>query len=177
MQSSKRQHLAARILTIALLFAAVAACGGGGEQATTDTGAGAASTQTAAAGPASGEQLYQRCATCHMPDGKGMPGTYPPLAGSEYANASNPAVPIRIVLHGMQGPVTVAGTEYNSIMPAYGTGVEMSDEEVAAVLTYVRSQWGNNASPVTAEQVATERGASRTATGPVTAQELQPLMQ
>lgn len=177
MQAWKGQHRAGRILSTALLLAAVAACGGGGEEATTDTGAGAAATQTAAAGPASGEQLYQRCATCHMPDGKGMPGTYPPLAGSEFATSANVAVPIRVVMHGMQGPVTVAGAEYNSIMPAYGTGVEMSDEEVAAVLTYVRSQWGNNASPVTAEQVATERAATRTATGPVTAEELKPLMQ
>lgn len=177
MQARKRQHLAGRILSSALLIAAVAACGGGGEQqAATDTGAGAAATQTAAAGPASGEQIYQRCATCHMPDGKGMPGTYPPLAGAEYATAANPAVPIRVVIHGLQGPVTVAGTEYNSIMPAYGTGVEMSDEEVAAVLTYVRSQWGNNASPVTAEQVAQERAATRSATGPATAQELDAMM-
>ena len=109
-------------------------------------------------------------------DGEGLPGAFPPLAGSEWVTAANPAVPIRTVLHGMQGPVTVKGTEYNGLMPAYGTGIEMSDEEVAAVLTYVRQSWGNDASAITAEQVAAERAAPRSASGPVTAEELRSLM-
>jgi mono/diheme cytochrome c family protein len=76
----------------------------------------------------------------------------------------------------MQGPVTVKGTRYDGLMPAYGTGVEMSDDEVAAVLTYVRQSWGNAASAVTPQDVARERAAARAATGPVTAEELRPLM-
>lgn len=177
MRERHGQHLAGRMQMAALFLAAtLAACGGGeeAEQAATDTMA--APAEQVAAGPMTGEQVYQRCATCHQPDGKGLPGTYPPLTGSEYVTASNPAVPIRVVLHGLQGPITVAGTQYNSIMPAYGTGVEMSDEEVAAVLTYVRSSWGNTASPVTAQQVAAERSATRTSTGPATAQELDAML-
>jgi mono/diheme cytochrome c family protein len=75
----------------------------------------------------------------------------------------------------MQGPLTVKGTEYNGLMPAYGTGIEMSNEEVAAVLTYVRQSWGNTASAVTPQDVATER-AAQTTKDAVTAEELKPLM-
>ena len=136
----------------------------------------AAAPEGAAAGAGAGAELYQRCVTCHQANGEGLPGAFPPLAGSEWATAANPAVPIRIVLHGMQGPVTVKGAEYNGLMPAYGTGIEMTDEEVAAVLTYVRQSWGNSASAVTAQQVAAERAAPRSATGPTTAEELRSLM-
>jgi mono/diheme cytochrome c family protein len=114
--------------------------------------------------------------TCHQADGQGLAGTFPPLAGSEYATAANPAVPIRIVLRGMQGPVTVKGVQYNGVMAPFGTGVELSDEQVAAVLTYVRTSWGNAASPITAQQVAAERPAARAAGGAVTAEELRPLL-
>lgn len=165
----------AAILPLVLL----AACGGGDKQPAGDTGAAAqtaAAPAAAAGGAQSGEQVYQRCMTCHQANGAGIPGTYPPLAGSEYANAANPAVPIRVVLHGLQGPVTVKGQQFNGLMPAYGTGIEMSDAEVAAVLTYVRSSFGNSASEVTAEQVAKERAAQRTQTGAATAAELDALM-
>lgn len=178
MHERQRQHLARRMQAVGFLLAAsIAACGGGGEQeqASVDTST-AAPAEQVATGPASGEQVYQRCATCHQPNGQGLPGTYPPLVGSQYVTASNVAVPIRVVIHGLQGPITVAGQQYNSVMPPYGTGVEMSNEEVAAVLTYVRSQWGNNAGPVTPEQVATERAATRAASGPTTAQELDEML-
>jgi mono/diheme cytochrome c family protein len=114
--------------------------------------------------------------SCHQATGQGIPGTYPALAGSEYAANANPAVPIRIVLHGLQGPITVKGTTYNSLMPAYGLGVVMTDEEVAAVLTYVRSSWGNSASAITAAEVAAERQATASHTGAMTAELLKPLM-
>lgn len=165
-----------------LLVAVLIACGGDQQQPPPDTVAGvspgpvAAAPAGAPAGGGGGAELYQRCATCHQANGDGLPGAFPPLAGSEWATAANPAVPIRIVLHGMQGPVTVKGTEYNGLMPAYGTGVAMADEEVAAVLTYVRQSWGNSASAVTPQQVAAERAATRSATGPVAAEQLRPLM-
>lgn len=174
-RSNRRTGRAAGILTLIVLFG----CGGGGERPAADTAGSAGAVAAAPAAPAAaggGEALYQRCVTCHQPNGEGMAGNFPPLAGSEYATASNVAVPIRIVLHGMQGPVTVKGVEYNGVMPAYGTGQEMSDDEVASVLTYVRQSWGNSASAVTAAQVAAERAASRSAAGPVTAQELRPLL-
>ncbi len=107
-----------------------------------------------------GKKLFNNaaCNTCHQVTGMGVPGTYPPLAGSEWVLGSEERV-IRIVLHGLQGPVTVKGTTFNAAaMPAFGkvagSGYNWSDDKIAAVLTYVRQEWGNNAGPITAEQVA-----------------------
>lgn len=133
-------------------------------------------TRVAMATPAGGEvvdgaALFQRCATCHQLTGQGAPGAYPPLAGSEIA--TGPAsIPIRIVLRGLSGPLTVKGAQFNGLMPAYGVGVEMSDEEVAAVLTYVRTSFGNTASAVAPEDVARERAAIASKTGSWTTAEL-----
>ncbi|HUF65887.1 MAG TPA: cytochrome c [Gemmatimonadaceae bacterium] len=158
------------------LFPALLACGGADRQPADAEPAGTAAAGAAAAG--SGEQLYQqRCVSCHQANGQGLAGAFPPLVGSEYALAANKAVPIRVVLHGMQGPVTVKGVQYNGVMPPGGAGIAMSDEETAAVLTYVRSAWGNSASAVTPQEVAAERAAPRSATGPTTAEELAPLLQ
>lgn len=162
-----------------VLVPALIACGGA-ERQSSDPGAAAGAPAVAAGAPApgSGEQLYQqRCVTCHQANGEGLAGAFPPLVGSEYALAANVAVPIRIVLNGMQGPVTVKGVQYNGIMPPGGAGIALSDEEAAAVLTHVRSAWGNSASAITPQQVATERAAPRAATGPTTAEELSPLLQ
>jgi len=105
------------------------------------------------------------CATCHQATGMGVPGVYPPLVKSEWANGSEERV-IRILLHGLQGPIKVEGKDYNSVMPAIGPGgYNFSDEKIAAVLTYVRQEWGNNAPPVTKEKVAeirTKAAAGRT---------------
>ena len=177
MHDSGRSFSIARGSYGALLLAMVTACAAGDQAA--DERQDTATPQTAAsAAPAagSGEALYQRCVTCHQPNGEGLTGAFPPLAGSEFATAANPAIPIRVVLHGMQGPVTVKGQQYAGLMPPYGTGIEMSDQEVAAVLTYVRQSWGNTASAITPEQVAQERAAERTQSGPVTAEELRALM-
>lgn len=159
-----------------VLAPALIACGGAERQPGDAEPAGTPAV-VAGAGQGSGEQLYQqRCVSCHQADGQGLAGAFPPLAGAEYAVAANKAVPIRIVLYGMQGPVTVKGVQYNGVMPPGGTGIAMSDDETAAVLTYVRSAWGNNASAVTPQEVASERAAPRDATGPTTAEELQPLL-
>lgn len=161
----------ARLLAVLAALAATTACGGG-DQPAADTAA-----APPAAAPSGGEALYQqRCMSCHQATGLGIPGTYPPLAGSEFAAATNPGVPIRIVMHGVQGPITVKGTTYNSLMPAYGVGVVMSDEEIASLLTYVRSSWGNSASAVTAADVAKERAVTSAQSGAVTADQLKPLM-
>jgi len=103
---------------------------------------------------ADGKALYATCAACHQANGEGIPGAFPPLADSEWVNgpASNL---IRIQLRGLQGPITVKGTLYNSVMPAQNA---QSDEDIAAVLTYIRSSFGNKASAVTAEQVKEFRG-------------------
>ena len=97
------------------------------------------------------------CNTCHQPTGLGTPGAIPPLVASEWVSGSEERI-IRIVLHGLQGPIKVKGADYNSAMPAFGkvagSGYNWSDEKIAAVLTYIRSEWGNTSGPVTTEQVA-----------------------
>lgn len=100
-----------------------------------------------------GKAAFMLCAACHGQDGKGTPGVAPPLAGSEWVTGpvSNP---IRIVLRGLQGPIKVAGTEYNLLMSPLAF---QDDATIAAVLTYVRNSWGNKAPMVTAEQVAALR--------------------
>lgn len=163
-------------LAAALIATAIGCSGGDGQPSGSDSPAAAQTPAASTTVASQGEQLYQRCLTCHQANGEGLTGAFPPLAGSEFATAENVAVPIRVVIHGMQGPVTVKGTQYNGLMPPYGVGIAMSDQEVAAVLTYVRTSWGNNASAITAEQVAAERSAARAESGPVTAEELEALM-
>lgn len=91
------------------------------------------------------------CASCHQADGKGVAGTFPPLAGSAIV-AGDPVKVIRIVKYGLTGPVVVSAKRYNGMMPAWSG--QLSDADIAAAITYVRSSWGDNASPVTAGQVA-----------------------
>jgi len=152
-------------LSIALILTA---CGGDAKPAGDTINPPAEPTPVVAAG-LSGADEYTVCATCHQPDGKGLPGTFPPLAGSELL--TGPAEkPIAIVLHGLNGPVTVAGAEYNGMMMPWGT---LSDEQIAAILTYERSSWGNAASAVTAAEVAAVRKATASRTTPWTIKELE----
>jgi mono/diheme cytochrome c family protein len=117
-------------------------------------------TQVAAADPIEvGKKLFNNaaCNTCHQPTGVGVPGAIPPLVNSEWVNGSEERV-IRIVLHGLQGPIKVAGTDYMSAMPAFGrvagSGYNWTDDKIAAVLTYIRQEWGNKAGPIATEKVA-----------------------
>ncbi len=108
------------------------------------------------------------CVTCHQATGQGVPNAFPPLAGSEWVlgndwHGDNHLV--RILLHGLQGPVQVKGNTYNGAMPAWNM---LKDEEIAAVLTYVRNEWGNSAPPITAEQVAKIRAETASQTTPYT---------
>jgi len=107
------------------------------------------------------------CAACHQPNGAGVPGVYPPLAKSDWANGSEELI-IRILLHGLTGPIKVAGADFNSTMPTIGPGgYNFSDEKIAAVLTYIRQEWGNNAPAITTEKVTEIR--TKTAVGRATA--------
>lgn len=102
---------------------------------------------------AHGQTVYLRnCVACHQPDGKGVPAAFPPLAGSDFLNADLPRA-IRTVTGGLTGRVTVNGHEFDGVMPAW----DLPDEEVAAVLTYVSSAWGNPGRDVTPEDVAKHR--------------------
>jgi putative membrane-bound dehydrogenase-like protein len=101
-----------------------------------------------------GKQLYATtCGNCHQSHGFGMPGMAPPLADSEWVAGSDDRL-IRIVLQGIGGPITVLGQKYNLDMPGHGT---FSDDQVAAVLTYIRREWDHPYEPVTAKRVAAIR--------------------
>ncbi|MFN7147538.1 MAG: c-type cytochrome [Myxococcota bacterium] len=118
-----------------------------------------------------GAEVYtQRCASCHQADGKGLAGAFPPLVGSEWVTG-DPVVPVRIVLDGLTGPITVAGQPYQGVMPAWRD--QMTDAEIAAVVTHEREMSGVAGPPVDEALVARERaaGAGR---GPWTAAELRP---
>jgi len=104
-----------------------------------------------------------RCAACHQPGGTGLPGVFPPLAGSNWVNGPDAAA-VQILLHGVQGALTVNGIGYNGAMPTFGD--QLSDAEIAKVLTYIRGQWGNKAGPVGAELVSAQRAASAAHAGP-----------
>jgi mono/diheme cytochrome c family protein len=112
-----------------------------------------------------GRKLYNTCATCHQLNGQGVPTVYPPLAGSEWVTGSEERL-IRILVHGLNGQVTVKGNTYNNAMPSFGnvpeSGYKWSDDKIAHVLTYIRHEWGNNASPITAEKVKEVRTQSAT---------------
>lgn len=111
-----------------------------------------------------GRAIYNKptCVACHQAGGQGSPGQFPPLAGSEWVNEKEPGRIIRLVLNGLQGPITVKGQSYNNVMVPWGT--VMTDQEIAAVLTYIRQNpdWGNNAPAVTAAQVKAARDKLKT---------------
>lgn len=116
-----------------------------------------------------GQQVYQSsCMACHQASGQGLGGAFPPLAGADWVTG-NPETPINIVLHGLIGPIEVKGATYNGAMPGFGS--QLSDQEVAAVVSYVRGAWGNRADPVAVELVESAR-ASAGERGPWTADEL-----
>lgn len=105
-----------------------------------------------AGGAVDGKAVYAaRCVACHQPTGAGLPGVFPPLAESEWVTGKEDVI-VQIILHGVHGALTVKGATYNGAMPGFGT--QMSDAEIAAVATFVRSQWGNTAPPVNADKVA-----------------------
>ncbi len=130
---------------------------GGGTSAgasSTVGGAGGGGTQVAAggAGTAKGEQVFtQNCASCHQANGAGQPGVFPALAGNKDVVAANPKMIEHTLLYGLQGKV-IDGKTYGAQMPAWKGN--LSNDDIAAVITYIRSSWGNKASPVTAAQVA-----------------------
>ena len=99
---------------------------------------------------------YYACIGCHQPNGMGTPGVNPPLAGSEWVNSEGPNRLARIVLHGLIGPISVSGQPYNNQMPPLGSAIT-DDKELAAILTFIRQEWGNTGSGVTPEQVAAIR--------------------
>jgi mono/diheme cytochrome c family protein len=103
-----------------------------------------------------GKKVFSaNCVTCHQASGTGVAGQYPPLAGSEIVNGGSHR-PAMIVLKGLTGPVKVKGVQYGSaVMQPWDK--TLNDQKIADVLTYVRSEWGNKASPVAPAQIAALR--------------------
>ncbi len=104
-----------------------------------------------------GAQLYAaNCASCHGPDGAGIAGAFPPMAGhaAELAAQDRPYL-IDSLLYGLQGEIVVAGVTYNGVMPAWS---QLSDEELAAVLNYIVAMDGPEVEPFDADEVAAQRG-------------------
>lgn len=107
-------------------------------------------TDTKLQGQPSGNQLYSKyCKTCHQADGKGVRGMFPPLSGNAKVTGPSSDI-IRIVLFGLDGPITVNERDYNQPMPPQKY---LTDNQIADILTYVRSSWDNKASPVTPDEV------------------------
>ncbi len=92
-----------------------------------------------------GAEIYNACMQCHQANGLGVAGSFPPLANSEYVSG-DPQRLAAILLNGIQGPFKVNGQEYNSQMPAWRDNY--NDEELAAVMTYIRASFGNKAGAV-----------------------------
>ena len=103
---------------------------------------------------ARGKSVYDaNCAACHQPDGSGLTGAFPPLAGSDWIKGDRKKV-LGAAMFGLSGPITVNGVEYNGVMPSLG---HLRDDELAAALTYVFASWGNDGAAVSVEEVAALR--------------------
>ena len=122
-----------------------------------------------------GAKIYARegyCATCHQPDGLGLPAAgFPPLAGTEWATGDEDRL-IKLTLNGLLGPMEIEGETYPGLVPMTPFGGMLDDEELAAVLTYVRNSFGNEASTITAEKIAQVRVASQAKVGFYSPEEL-----
>lgn len=103
-----------------------------------------------------GEKTYERiCAACHQAQGQGLPGTFPPLATSDYMANAKPEKLVDHLVHGLSGPLTVNGGQYNGVMPPMAF---LTDDEIAGVLSFIGSSWGNKLAPVKPADVAKVRG-------------------
>jgi mono/diheme cytochrome c family protein len=97
-----------------------------------------------------GKRTYNNCSACHQNNGKGVAGSFPPLDGSRWVTGSEQRL-VRVLLHGLQGEVVVNGETYNGQMPGWK---QLTDEELAGVMTYIRNSWSNEASEISPELVA-----------------------
>lgn len=150
------------ILTLALIFSA---CGGSGssesdqstaqnEETSIDEPVADNNANNETAVMEAGKKVYdQYCIVCHQADGAGVPNAFPPLIQTDWVLGDKDRL-IGVVLNGLTGEIEVNGETYNSAMTAHDF---LSDQEVADVITYVRSSFGNEGGPVSAEEVAQVR--------------------
>ncbi|MDE2481078.1 MAG: cytochrome c [bacterium] len=134
---------------------ATAAATAAASTAATEAASPAASSAMVAqngAAAADGAKVYEtNCSSCHQAQGTGLAGSFPPLAGNPVVTGDAKQV-IHILKYGLNGKIQVAGHTYNGMMPAWGQS--LSNADIAAVVTYIRSSWGNKASAVTEADVA-----------------------
>jgi mono/diheme cytochrome c family protein len=143
-------------ILIALIIITISACGGrnkGSEQqqqTRPQSEIKPAVPESLTASGAAGKKVYDTaCLVCHMANGTGVPGMFPPLAKTDWVTGDKDRL-IRITIQGLSGKIEVNGVTYNSIMPPNS---HLSDREIADVLTYIRQSFGNNANEVTLEEV------------------------
>ncbi len=102
-----------------------------------------------------GEKVFKKeCLACHQADGSGVPMMFPPITESEIINGENDQL-ILLVLNGLKGPIEIKGEQYNSIMPPMKD--HLDDQEIADLLSYLRSSFGNSADKITPSEVAKMR--------------------
>jgi mono/diheme cytochrome c family protein len=135
----------ARLYGLAGIVLVLGACGGDG-----------GAPEASAADPvAHGRSAYQiHCSACHQRDGGGLKGAFPPLAGADWLREQPTERAISVVLRGLSGPLTVNGQAYNAVMPPMA---HLSDRDVAAILTHVYGNWGNDGRVVSEAMVAAVR--------------------
>jgi cbb3-type cytochrome c oxidase subunit III len=140
------------VLAGCVLGLLVTACGGGSSSSSSAASAAPAGSAAPAVATADGAKVFDtNCSSCHGATGQGSPGAFPPLALNPAVNG-DPAKVIAIVKDGLTTPITVKGQAYHGTMPPWGTS--LSNADIAAVVTFVRSSWGNKGSAVTEAQVA-----------------------
>ena len=98
-----------------------------------------------------GQEVYNKvCMTCHQVNGSGVPMMFPPITESDFITGDHEKL-IKLVLEGMSGPVEIKGEQYNGIMPPQNN---LDDQQISDLLTYLRNSFGNQANPISAEEVA-----------------------
>lgn len=129
----------------------------------------------ASAGPVTehpGKVVYDMlCLNCHQPTGLGLPGIYPPLASSDWVTGNTAAL-AKVLIHGLNGPIKVNGTEFKQVAPIPMPPMGLTDQQIADVLTYVRSNFTNKAPAVTADEIKAVRAATADRNGFWTGPEL-----
>jgi len=117
----------------------------------------------------SGKEIYSKvspgggmCVACHLPNGKGQPGAFPPLADSDWVLGDKERL-IKISIHGLQGEIAVNGEKYVGVMQGFGQPLAspLDDQQIADVLTYIRNEWGNSVSAISPEEVKAVRDSEK----------------
>jgi nitrite reductase (NO-forming)/hydroxylamine reductase len=149
-----------KIRLLALLALALAAASSGSALAQSDT----VNERLPKQGLQAGEAAYlANCAACHQPTGAGLPGAFPPLAGSDFLTGNSRDKVLSSILQGLTGEITVNGVKYNNVMPAMS---HLSDADIANIMTYIYASWGNPGGTTKPADVAAARKSLAVSTDP-----------